>query len=352
MSINEATVEQFIGQVITDIAAVPAAALVRIGHRLGLYRGMVGAGPVTAAQLAKRTGTHVRYVREWLNNQAAGGYVVYLPEEDAYELPDEHAMVLAEEDSPVFMAGGLDGLAALWAASDKIEEAFQTGRGVGWHEHDPLLFSGTEEFFRPAYRAHLTSEWIPALDGVEGKLRAGARVADVGCGHGASTIVMAEAFPRSRFVGFDYHEESVTIARNRASQAGVSDRVTFERASATEYPAAGYDLVCFFDCLHDMGDPIGAAAHARRALADDGTVMLIEPYAGDRVEDNLTPFGRAFYGFSTFFCTPNSLSQEVGLALGGQAGEARLREVFEEAGFRHFRRVTETPANLILEARP
>ncbi len=352
MSIDETKVEEFAGQVIGDMAAVVSSALVHIGHRLGLYQALAGAGPLSSDELAQRTGTHERYVREWLNNQAAGGYVDYDPDAGTYELPAEHALVLADADSPAFLAGGFDSMAAIWAVEDKIESAFQTGEGVGWHDHDPRLFAGTEAFFKPLYRASLTSEWIPALEGVEGKLRTGARVADVGCGHGASTIVLAEAYPNSTFVGFDYHDASIETARKRAAEAGVQDRVTFEVGSAKGYPGDGYDLICFFDCLHDMGDAVGAATHARQALAGDGTVMLLEPYAGDRVQDNFTPFGRAFYGFSTFFCTPNSLSQEVGLALGGQAGEARLREVFEQAGFTRFRRAAETPANLVLEARP
>lgn len=349
--IDEARLETFLHRAVGDMSAIAAGALTLTGHRLGLFRAMAGAGPLTSAALAQRTDTHERYVREWLNAQAAGGYVVYDPGKDTYELPPEQAYALADPDSPVFLPGGFDVMAAMWAATERMVDAFRTGAGVGWHEHDHRLFSGTEQFFRPGYRAHLTTEWIPALEGVERKLNAGARVADVGCGLGASTIIMAEAYPVSRFRGFDYHKESVAAARGRAKQANADDRVQFDVASATEFDGHDYDLICFFDCFHDLGDPLGAARHTREALAADGTLMLVEPRAGDGVEDNLNPLGRLFYAASTFLCTPNSLSQDVGLALGAQAGEARLTEVLREAGFRRVRRAAETPFNIILEAR-
>jgi ubiquinone/menaquinone biosynthesis C-methylase UbiE len=323
-----------------------------IGYRLGLYREMAGAGPLTPAELSRRTETHERYVREWLNNQAAGGYVSYDSSTGRYELPEEHAMVLAREDSPVFMAGGTGTIAAMWFGQERISEAFRTGEGIGWHEHHPCLHYGTEYFYRTGYRAHLTSEWIPALDGVEQKLVRGATVADIGCGHAASTVMMAQAYPLSKFHGFDYHSKSIETARKRAEEAAVADRATFQVASAKDFPGTGYDLICFMDCFHDLGDPMGAAEHARRAVAEDGAVMLVEPFAGNALEENLNPVGRLFYAASTAFCTPNSLSQECGTALGAQAGEARIREIFRAAGFRTMRRAAETPFNLVLEVRP
>jgi SAM-dependent methyltransferase len=350
--IDEGKLEAFMGQAVGDLGAAISGLMVLLGDELGLYKAMAGAGPLSAAELADRTGCDGRYVLEWLNNQAAGGYVAYDADRDAYELPPEQALALADEDSPVFLPGGFAGIAAAWAGADKYVDAFRTGKGVGWHEQDPRLFRGTERFFRPGYKAHLVAEWIPALDGVEDKLRAGARVADVGCGHGASTVLMAQAYPQSRFVGFDFHPASVDTARKRAADAGVADRVSFEVASAKDFPGEGYDLITYFDCLHDMGDPEGAVRHTRSAIAADGTVMLVEPYAGDRTADNLTPVGRAFYGFSTVICTMASKAQEVGLALGAQAGEGRLREIFMAGGFSRLHRATETPFNLILEARP
>lgn len=344
--------EQFMSQAVNDLGAAISGLMVYLGDQLGLYKAMAGAGPMSSAELAERSGTYERYVREWLNNQAAGDYVVYDAADGRYHLPEEQAMALADDDSPVFVAGVFTSLASVWADSEKFVDAFRTGRGVAWHEHDPRLFRGTERFFRPGYKTYLVAEWIPALDGVEGKLRAGARVADVGCGHGASTVVMAQAYPASRFTGFDYHEASIVTARRAAEQAGVADRVIFELATAKDFQGSDYDLIAFFDCLHDMGDPRGAAAHARSALAPDGTVLLVEPFAHDRVDENLNPIGRAFYGFSTVICTMASKAQEVGLALGAQAGEARLAEIFRDAGYRSFRRATETPFNLILEARP
>lgn len=349
---NEAKLKTFVEQMVTDMAAAMSGVMTNIGHKLGFYKAMAGAGPLTPAQLAQKTNTHERYVLEWLNNQAAGGYVTYDPSSGTYELPDEQAMVLANPESPVFMAPGFDSVSSVWLDEDKVIDAFRTGKGIGWHEHHHRLFCGTEAFFRTGYRFHLTTEWIPALEGVEAKLKAGAKVADVGCGHGASTIVMAQAYPNSTFFGFDYHDESIETARQRAKEAGVADRVKFEVAAAKNFPGSGYDLVCFMDCLHDMGDPVGAAKHTRQVLAQDGTVLLVEPFAGRNIEDNLNPVGRLFYAASTAVCTPCSLSQEVGLGLGAQAGERRLSEVMAEAGFTRFRRATQTPFNLVLEARP
>ena len=351
-TVDEAKLEQFVGAVVGDLGATLNAALIRIGDKLGLYRAMAGAGPMTPLELAESTGTAERYVREWLRAQAAGGYVSYDPESERYELPPEQAMALADEGSPVFMLGGFQLASAVLADEPQLTEAFRSGEGFGWHEHDHRLFEGTERFFRPGYRGNLTTAWIPALDGVEAKLRDGARVADVGCGHGASTIIMAEAYPASTFVGFDYHPGSIEAARQAAEKAGVSDRVEFVVSGAKEYPGSDYDLVCFFDCLHDMGDPVGACRHVLETLDDDGTVLMVEPHAGDRVEDNLNAVGRVYYCASTMLCTPGSLDQEVGLALGAQAGPARLGEVVREAGFTRFRKATETPFNLVLEARP
>jgi SAM-dependent methyltransferase len=350
--IDQAKLEAFMGQALSDMGAAMSAPLFMIGEKLGLYKAMAGAGPLTSAEVAERAGAAERYVREWLRNQAAGGYVSYDPESDRYTLPDEHALALADEDSPFYILGVYDSIASLFADEDKIREAFRSGEGVGWHEHDARLFRGTERFFRPGYRAHLVSEWIPALDGVQEKLERGATVADVGCGHGASTVVMAEAFPNSEFTGFDYHAGSIERARQAASEAGVAERARFEVASAKDYPGSSYDLVCVFDCLHDMGDPVGAARHVRETLAPDGTWMIVEPFANDRVEENLNPVGRVFYGASTVICTPASLAQEVGLALGAQAGEAQLAEVLKQGGFGRVDRATETAFNLILEARP
>jgi SAM-dependent methyltransferase len=349
--VDDARLETFMGQALGDLGAAISGLMVYLGDQLGLYAAMAGAGPLTPAALAAKTGTDERYVREWLDNQAAGGYVTYDAGSRTYELPPEQTLALADEDSPAFLPGGFAGIVAAYADADTFVEAFRTGRGVGWHEHDRRLFRGTERLFRPGYRGFLVSDWIPRLEGLEDRLRSGATAADVGCGHGASTILMAQAFPASRFVGYDYHDESIRTARTRAVDAGVADRVRFELASAKDYPQDGYDLITFFDCLHDMGDPVGAVVHARHALRDDGTVMLVEPFAGDRPEENHNPVGRAFYGFSTVICTMASRAQEVGLALGAQAGEARLREIFTQAGFGTFRRVTETPMNIVFEAR-
>jgi SAM-dependent methyltransferase len=350
--IDEAKLEAFMGQAVSDMGAIISAPLMLIGEKLGLYRAMAGAGPLTSQEVAERAGAAERYVREWLGNQAAGGYVSYDPETDRYTLSDEHALALADEDSPFYILGVYDSIASIFADEERILDVFRSGEGMGWHEHDHRLFRGTERFFRPGYRAHLVSEWIPALDGVTEKLQRGAKVADIGCGHGASTIIMADAFPNSEFFGFDYHEASIARAREAAQDAGVSERINFAVASAKDYPGSGYDLVCVFDCLHDMGDPVGASAHVRESLADDGTWMIVEPFAGDAVQENLNPIGRVFYGASTVICTPASLSQEVGLALGAQAGEAKLSEVIKQGGFSKVRRATETPFNLILEAKP
>jgi SAM-dependent methyltransferase len=320
-----------------------------VGDELGLYRAMGDSEPVSADDLAARTGCQPRLTLEWLNAQAASGYVEY--DSGRFRLPEEQALALAVEDSPVFVAGGAVVLATLFLDKDKQVAAMRGDGAIPWGDHHPCLFSGTEKFFRPGYKANLVPSWLPALDGVVEKLEAGAKVADVGCGHGASTVIMAQAYPNSRFTGYDSHGPSITEARQRAVEGGVADRVTFNEAAAQDYDGAGFDLVCFFDCLHDMGDPVGAARHARKVMADDGTVLLVEPFAGDHLEDNCNPVGRMFYAASTFICTPNSLSQEVGRGLGAQAGEARLRDVFTEAGFTQFRRATETPFNLVLEAR-
>jgi SAM-dependent methyltransferase len=335
-----------------DLGATMSAALVVIGDRLGLYRAMRDGEPVSAGQLAERTGTDPRYVREWLSNQAAGGYVTYNPDSQEFFLSPEQSIALAQEGSPAFIPGAFQVATAAIKDEEKIERAFQSGDGVGWHEHHHDLFAGTERFFRPGYAANLIPSWIPALDGVQAKLEHGGRVADVGCGHGASTILMAQAFPDSQFTGFDYHAPSIEHARQAAADAGLDDRVRFEVASAKEYPGGPYELVAMFDCLHDMGDPVGAAAHVLDSLSPDGTWLIVEPYAGDRLQDNLTAVGRVYYGASTLICTPASRDQEVGLALGAQAGEARLRDVVTAGGFTRFRRATETPFNIVLEARP
>jgi 2-polyprenyl-3-methyl-5-hydroxy-6-metoxy-1,4-benzoquinol methylase len=352
MALDMDKLNAMIGRGLADFGATFHAALVHIGDELGLYKGLAAGGPQTPGELAKRTGTVERYVREWLNAQAAGGYVTYDKASSRYSLSEEQAFTLADENSPAFLPGAFQAALAATRVVPRLTEAFRTGKGVGWHEHDPELFTGTERFFRPGYAANLIASWLPSLEGVEAKLKKGARVADVGCGHGASTILMAKAYPKSTYMGFDYHAGSIETARKRAEAAGVGDRVKFEVAKAKDYPGGNYDLVTFFDCLHDMGDPVGAAAHVRETLSPDGTWMIVEPFASDNVEDNLNPVGRAFYGASTLVCTPASLSQEVGLALGAQAGEARMRQVVISGGFKHFRRATQTPFNLVYEARP
>lgn len=351
MAVNEERLNQLLGKFVADFGATFHAGLVVIGESLGLYKALAGEA-LTPAELAERTGTDERYVREWLNSQAAGEYVQYDPSTGRYSLSEEQAFALADEKSPAYLPGAFLLAVSALRAVPQITEKFRTGEGFGWHEHDHGLFRGTELFFRPGYAANLTSSWIPALDGVEAKLKAGAKVADVGCGLGASTILMAQTYPSSTFVGYDYHDGSIEMARQRAEEAGVSDRVKFEVARAKDYPGGGYDFVAFFDCLHDMGDPAGAAAHVRETLAPDGTWMVVEPFAGDKVEDNLNPVGRIYYSASTLLCTPASKSQEVGLALGAQAGEARLREVVTGGGFSQFRRAAETPFNIVYEAKP
>jgi SAM-dependent methyltransferase len=344
--------DALLGQAVAEFGATVNAALVVIGDRLGLYRALAGPEPLTSTELAERTGTSERYVREWLNAQAASGYVDYDAATDRYSLSPEQAAILADESGPAFVGGGFQVALGAAAGLERIQDAFTSGAGMGWHEHAHDVFEGCRRFFEPGYRANLIDAWIPALEDVQERLEAGGRVADVGCGHGASSIVIAEAYPLAEVTGFDYHEESIDEARRRAEAAGLSDRVRFEVAAADAFPGAGYDLVASFDCLHDMGDPVGVARHVRGALAQDGTWMIVDPYAGDRVEDNLNPVGRAYYAFSTMLCVPNSLSQDGRLALGAQAGEARLREVVTTAGFTRFRRATETPFNLVLEARP
>jgi 2-polyprenyl-3-methyl-5-hydroxy-6-metoxy-1,4-benzoquinol methylase len=352
MAINQDKLHEFLGKAINDFGAVFNAALVRIGDKLGLYKALASGGPQTPAELAKRTGTSERYVREWLSAQAAGGYVTYTPANGKFHLSEEQAFAMADENSPAFMPGAFQVALAATKAEEQLSERFKTGQGMGWHEHHHELFVGTERFFRPGYAANLVTTWIPALEGVDAKLRDGARVADVGCGLGASTVLMAKSYPKSEFVGFDYHDKSIETAKQRAKDAGVANRIRFEVAKAKDYPGKDYDFVTFFDCLHDMGDPAGASAHVHSTLKKDGTWMIVEPFASDKLEDNLNPIGRAFYGASTLLCTPASLSQEVGLALGAQAGEKRLREVVTSGGFSHFRRATQTPFNLIFEARP
>jgi 2-polyprenyl-3-methyl-5-hydroxy-6-metoxy-1,4-benzoquinol methylase len=350
MDIDQKKLEQFLGQVVGELGAAMNAALVLIGEKLGLYKAMAGAGPITAAELAKITGTDERYVREWLSAQAAGGYVTYDSSKQAFQLPNEQAFALAVEDSPAYLPGAFHIVSAIMKDEPKLLEAFRTGEGVGWDEHDVSLFEGTEKFFRPNYAANLVKSWIPSLDGVEAKLKAGARAADVGCGHGASTILLAQAFPKSQFVGFDYHGPSVGAARRAAARAGVKN-ATFEVATAKDFHGAKYDLVTFFDCLHDMGDPVGAASHVREMLDPNGAWMIVEPFAYDKLEQNLNPVGRVFYAASTMICTPASRAQEVGLCLGAQSGEARMRKVVTDGGFTKFRRAAETPFNLVYEAK-
>lgn len=353
MAINEEKLNKFIEKFVTDFGATFHAGLVVIGAELGLYKAMRDAGkPITSQELADLTNTNERYVREWLSSQAAGGYVEFDASSGRFYLNDEQAFTLTDEKGQAYFPGGFMAAVASLRAVPQIIERFRSGAGLGWHEHDHGLFRGTELFFRPGYAANLVNAWIPALDGVEHKLRAGASVADVGCGLGSSTILMAKEFPNSTFIGFDYHDGSIEKARERAAEAQMSDHVRFEVASAKDYPGNGYDFVTFFDCLHDMGDPVGASKHVLQSLDADGTWMIVEPNAGDRIEDNLNPIGRIFYSVSTLVCTPASLSQEVGLALGAQAGEARLRDVVTEGGFTRFRRAESTPFNIICEARP
>ena len=350
MAVDETKLQELMGKLLGDAGAAMGIGLVLLGDKFGLYKTLAAAGPLTPAELASRTGTAARYVSEWAAAQAASGYINFDSATERFSISPEQALVFADENGPAFFPAMFEIAAAAARDLPKVEAAFSTGGGVGWHEHDACLFRGAERFFRPGYATHLVSEWIPALEGVKEKLERGAHVADVGCGHGASTVLLARAFPKSRFSGFDYHGPSIERARELAREGGVADRVTFERASAKEFPGT-YDLIAFFDCLHDMGDPRGAAAHVRSALRPDGTWMIVEPFAGDRVADNLNPVSRLFYAASTQICVPASLSQEVGLALGAQSGENRLREVILSGGFSRVRRATATPFNMVLEAR-
>lgn len=340
----------FIGRFVNDLGATVHSGMVVIGEKLGLYKALAD-GPVSSAELAAKTQTDERYLREWLSSQAAGGYVTYDEKADKFSLSEEQAFALAKEDSPAYLPGAFELALGSLAAVPRIADSFRTGAGMGWHEHVDGVFHGCEKFFRPGYAANLVTSWIPALEDVKGKLEAGALVADVGCGKGASTLLMAKAFPKSRFFGFDYHDKSIEAARESARRDGVSDRVTFDVSNAKGFPGKDYDFVSVFDCLHDMGDPIGAATHVRQSMAKDGTWMIVEPFANDQLKDNLNPVGRVYYSFSTLLCTPCSRSQEVGLCLGAQAGETNIRKVVTAAGFSRFRRATETPFNIVYEAR-
>jgi SAM-dependent methyltransferase len=341
----------FIGQFVMDLGAAVHAGMVVIGEKLGLYKALAE-HPMSSAELASKTRTDERYVREWLSSQAAGGYVTYHEKTNTFSLSEEQAFALAKEDSPAYLPGAFELALGSLAAVPRIADSFRSGAGMGWHEHVDGVFHGCEKFFRPGYAANLVNTWIPSLHDVQAKLETGAKVADVGCGKGASTLLMAKAFPKSRFYGFDYHDKSIEAARESAKREGVADRVTFEVAKAKEFPGKDYDFVAVFDCLHDMGDPVGAAAHVRQSLAKNGTWMVVEPFANDQLKDNLNPVGRVYYSFSTLLCTPCSRSQEVGLCLGAQAGEGRIRDVVTSAGFSRFRRATETPFNIVYEARP
>ncbi|MEO5860813.1 MAG: class I SAM-dependent methyltransferase [Pyrinomonadaceae bacterium] len=353
MDLNEDKLNSLLGRFVGDLGATMHAGSIVIGEKLGLYKAMMTPNErVTAGELAKRTDTNERYVREWLNANAASGYVEYDADKDAYFMTPEQAYVMTNEENAAYLPGAFVLATSALRSIPTLVDRFRTGEGFGWHEHHEDLFRGTELFFRPGYIANLVNAWIPALDDVEDKLNTGAKVADVGCGLGASTILMAKAFPNSEFIGFDYHDKSIESARKKADEAGVGDRVRFEVGASKAFPGEGYDLVTFFDCLHDMGDPVGAAAHVRKALEEDGTWMIVEPFANDSIAENLNPVGRVYYSASTMICTPASRSQEVGLGLGAQAGEAKLRGVVSEGGFTRFRRATETPFNLVLEARP
>ncbi len=351
MTINVNPTEVFAGQVVGDVAAAMSGVLTSLGHKLGLYRAMAGAGPVSSRSLAGKTGLAERYVREWLNNQTAGGYVTYDPASQTYELPDAHIPVLADPDSPVFLIPALEVAASLWFDEDKIANAFRTGDGIAWADHHERLFCGTEALFKPGYKASLVADWIGALDGVAEKLRAGGKVADIGCGYGASAVLIAKAFPKASVHGFDNHLRSVETSRKRASEAQAGNNIAFDVATAKNFPGKDYDLVCYMDCLHDMGDPLGAARHAHAALKPGGAVLLVEPAAADAVEDNINPVSRLYYAASTCVCTPCSKSQEVGTALGAQAGPGRLSSLLKEAGFASVRVAAQTPFNIILEAR-
>ena len=350
-TIDQTRLESFVMRAVGDLSAGYAGVMVNLGNKLGLYKAMAGAGPISSKELAARAGCAERYVREWLNAQVAGSYVDYHAVSDTYELSPEQALVLADEDSPVYIPHAWNVPASMWFEEEKAIEAFRTGTGVPWGEHDHRLYCGVAAFYRNAYRGSLVSQWLPALDGVVEQLEAGIDVADVGCGYGHSTVLMAEAFPRSRFHAFDTHAGSVDEARRNADEAGVAARATFEVAGAADYPGRNYGLICFFDTLHDLGDPVAAARHAAEALAPGGTVFLVEPFANDRVEENISPVSRLYYAASTVLCCAHAISEGGKLVLGAQAGEARLAEVFRKAGFTHFRRAAETPFNLIFEAR-
>jgi len=341
----------FIGRFVTDLGAAVHTGMVVIGERLGLYKALAEQ-PMTSAELAARTQTDERYLREWLSSQAAGGYITYDEQNHKFSLNEEQAFALANENSPAYLPGAFELALGSLAAVPRIADSFRSGAGMGWHEHADGVFHGCEKFFRPGYAANLVSSWIPSLHDVKEKLEAGARVADVGCGKGASTMLMAKAFPKSQFFGFDYHDKSIEAARASAEREGVADRVSFSVSRAKEFPGKDYDFVAVFDCLHDMGDPVGAAVHVHRSLSKDGTWMIVEPFANDSLKDNLNPVGRVYYSFSTLLCTPCSRSQEVGLCLGAQAGETRIGDVVAKAGFSRFRRATETPFNIVYEARP
>ena len=351
MALNEEKLHQFLGRFVTDLGATMAAGSVVIGHQLGLYKSLA-AGPASAGELAENTHTNPRYITEWLRGQAAGGYVEYDAASDTFSMTEEQAFVLTNPDGAVYAPGAFVLALGALRAVPRITEAFRTGAGLGWHEHDEDVFTGCEQFFRPGYIANLVPSWIPALDGVEGKLQAGGTVADIGCGLGASTILLAQHYPNSRIAGSDYHDRSIELARKRATDAGVADRVTFEVAGAASFSGSGYDLAATFDCLHDMGDPLGAARHIRQALKPDGTWLIVEPYAADEAAGNMNPLGRVYYGFSTLLCVPNAMSQPGGYTLGAQAGEAAIRRLVTQAGFTRFRRATETPLNLVYEVRP
>lgn len=351
MSINEEKLNEFLEHAVYDLAAGYGGVMVSIGNKLGLYKVMAAAGRQTSQQIADKAGCAERYVREWLNSQAAGGYAQYHAEDQTYELTPEQALVLADSDSQFFIPNAWNVPASMWFDEEKTLETFREGKGLGWDEHDGRLFCGVAAFFRNGYRANLVQNWLPALDGVVEKLQQGIHVADIGCGYGHSTVIMAKAFPNSHFYGFDYHQESIDEAKTLAFDEGVADRVHFEVATAQDFADHQYGLICYFDCLHDMGDPVGAVSYAKRVLSEDGSVMLVEPYAGDKVQDNINPVGRLYYSASTTLCCAHSLSENVGLALGAQAGESRLADVFQQAGFGYFNRAIETPFNLIIEAR-
>jgi SAM-dependent methyltransferase len=351
MTIDQGKLDTIVNSALADIASGYGGVMVSIGNKLGLYKAMAGAGPLTSAEVARRAGCAERYLREWLNSQVAGGYIAYHPSSKTYELTPEQAMVLADDNSPVFFPNAWHVVASLWADEGRTAEAIKTGKGIGWGEHDHRLYCGVAAFYRNGYVASLVPEWLPALDGVVPKLEKGAKVADVGCGHGHSTVLMAQAFPKSRFWGFDVHEDSIKEARRNAEKGGVADRVTFAVAKATDYPAQDYDLLCYFDCLHDMGHPDRALQHAAKAMAADGSIMLVEPFANDTLEDNINLVGRLYYSASTAICCPHAVSENGDYVLGAQAGEERLTRIVKASGFSRFRRATATPFNLVLEAR-